>query len=420
VTLFDGKYKLYKSSKKTEKSGAITWINKGAVVTFHGYLWDKDTGYTLKGYFNKKVYPSRDQALIACSNSGRCSGVTKEGPKRYRCNTGTTRIPSSRRTTWIQKTSVVSHQKTLYSVLPGFTLDKLDKTNRGNEKAAAAACVKNPACTGFVKRGGSYYIALGWKVFSDESYVSYVRNDLKLAYVSYSLYLNQYYWKVNSPYIHKTLMKDAYKTLPQALVACVADPRCKGISYVAKKRNFYLATSTDLVIGHGKTFSKGTKAVIGDGYMWTRSGDNMKIHGDYLDSSTYGTLTAALKACSKKPACTGVTRINSHKFRLGKEERVVPKTGYSAYLRGSSSLTYRQRVWTDVIGFTLLKPTSTFKDQRSALFACSKSSTCTGVNKRPDGKYQMATSTELVEKEGASCMVKGGAGYVPQFEYDSK
>ena len=416
----DGKYRLYKHEKMTEKAGSITWLNKGEVEAVHGYLWDEEMGETLTGYFNKKVYTNRNTALKVCSASGKCTGVTKEGPNNYRCNTGTTLKPNSKRTAWIQKTSVVTHQKVLFSVLPSYTLDKVEKTNRGSEKAAAVACIKKPDCTGFVKRGSAYYIALGWTIFSDENSVSYIRNDMKLAFVTYSLYLKEYYWQVKAPYVHKHLKKDAYKTLPQALEACVADPSCKGISFVTKKGNYYLAKSTELKIGHGRTYNKGTKAVIGDGYMWTRSGDNNKIDGDYLDSSTYGTLTAALKACSKKPACTGVTKINNHKFRLGKIERTARRNGYSAYLRGSSSVTYRQRVWTEVIGFNLAKPTTTFKDLKTALFACSKSKTCTGVDKTPEGKFMVATSTELVSRDGGSCWLKGGAGYVPQFSYDSK
>ena len=417
----EGEYKLYKSGKMTEKSGSITWINKGAVEAIHGYLWDEDTGTSLSGYSDDKIYKDRDTALQACSTSNKCSGVTKEGEGVYRCNTGTTHKLDSRRTSWIQKTSVVTHQKTLFSVLPGYTLDKLDKTEQANEAAAAAACIKRADCTGFVKKGGKYNIALGWAVFSDEESISYIRNDLKLAYVSYSLYLNQYYWQVKGPYIHKNLdTTAAYDTLSKALVACVGDPRCRGISYVAKKEHYYLARSTELRIGHGKTYTKGTKAVIGDGYMWTKSGDNTKIYGDYLDSSTYGTLTSALKACSKKPACTGVTRINNHKFRLGKRERTEHRNGYSAYLRGSSTVTYRQIVWTEVVGFVLDKSGAAYKDVKEALFTCSKSATCTGINKTPDGKFHIATGTELVDKEGGSCWMKGGEGYVPQFSYDSE
>ena len=250
VTLTGGEYKLYKSGKMTEKAGSITWINKGEVEAIHGYLWDEDTGTSLSGYSDNTVYKDRDTALKACSTSNTCSGVTKEGQGVYRCNTGTTHKLDATRTSWIQKTSVVTHQKTLFSVLPGYTLDKLDKTVQASEAAAAAACIKKDDCTGFVKKGGKYHIALGWAVFSDEESISYIRNDLKLAYVSYSLYLNQYYWQVKAPYIHKNLDSTAYDTLPKALVACVGDPRCHGISFVVKKGHYYLASFFFLFIGN--------------------------------------------------------------------------------------------------------------------------------------------------------------------------
>ena len=43
----------------------------------------------LKGYSSKTNYKTLAKALAACAASSSCNGVTKEGSKKFRLNTGT-------------------------------------------------------------------------------------------------------------------------------------------------------------------------------------------------------------------------------------------------------------------------------------------------------------------------------------------
>lgn len=419
MTLYKGVYKLYKSSKTTEKAGAVSWINNGQVSIAHNYMWDKQSGYTLSGYYDQKTYTTLDAALKVCAANDLCVGVTKEGDKKYRTNTGSTLSANSARTAYLQRSAVVTHDKHYFSTLSGYTLDSLDKAALGSEKAAAAACIKKATCTGFIKKGGKFYTATGWTVYSDDDAVSYIKNDRQLSYVSFSLYVKKYFWAAKSPYVHKKVGTMGYSSFPQAAEACLKNTKCTGVTYKEKDQKYFLGLSSGYEIGAGKTYTKGSAAVIGDGYLWNKSDSNKKLDGDYLDSSTFATLTAALKACSKKAACTGVTKINSKKYKLGKSETLVSKTGATAYVRGSSVITYRTYVWTKVSGFRLQQEKLNFKTVKEAMFACSKSATCTGVNRGTDGKFRISTSTALEAKDGVACWIKGGSGYTPQFTYDS-
>eukprot|EP00116_Pleurobrachia_bachei_P011888 sb/3472150/ len=153
--------------------------------------------------------------------------------------------------------------------------------------------------------------------------------------MQYSVYLEKYFWSVSAPYVFVNIGKLGYQTSMQAVKGCLKNPKCKGVTYLAKKKKFYTATTTKTKLGSGMVFRKRSKGVVSDGYIWRTTGENTKIDGDYLDGTTHANLEAGLTACSKKSACSGVTQLSSDKFRLGKSTGTATKTKATGYFRGS-------------------------------------------------------------------------------------
>ena len=273
----------------------ITWIKRGEVEVANQYIWDKQTGYSLSGYDSKTSYKTLAKALAACGSSSSCKGVTKEKAGVFRSNTGSELSVKTTRTAYKKGSDIVMHKTTYFSKISGVKLGGMNmKKKYGTENKAALACIKNKKCTGVVKLGKKYYLATSWSMYTADGYTTFMKNDKKLNYISFSTLLHKYYWTVKAPYVHAKKMSASHKTKRLAMEACIANTKCKGVSYIKKTKKWHEATSTDLEIGAGEAYNKGNKGIVEGGYVWNPSAVNKKIEGNYLDGSSHSTLKEAM------------------------------------------------------------------------------------------------------------------------------
>jgi len=421
MTLTGGKYTLYKSSTTTEKYGSVSWIRRGDILASDKYFWDKQAGKTLSGYYDSTKYTTLAKATAACAKATSCKGVTKEGTKKYRTNTGSTYSTNNGRTAWRQEDPFVLHSKYYFTKKTGSKLSSIQtKKSYSTEAKAAAACIKaKKTCSGFVLKSKKYYLTKGWTLYTDSDYTAFVRNHKKMTKVEYSIYYT-YFYKVDGPFIHSKLGKTAYATKKKCLTACNKSTKCKGCSYKESKKKYYTSTTKVFYLGEGndRAYTKRGKAIVKDGYVWSTEDDGHKITGDYLDSTTHTNLAKAMAACAKKTGCTGVTKTATKKYRLGKKDTAEEKTGMKPYFRGSKVVAYRLKIWTLIPGMVLTSQQKTsYKTYKKAMVACTKSSKCTGVN-YVSKKYYTAQGTSLTPSSGNKCWMLG-TDYTPYFTYDS-
>ena len=279
------------------------------------------------------------------------------------------------------------------------------------ESAAARACVKHSRCTGFVQHGGKYYLSeRSWQLYSKDDYISFVLNDEKMNYVSYSTVGKNNYWTVSSPYVHKDLYGGWLGNRDNAYRTCIRDRRCKGVSYIKKHNNWRRARTTKLVVAEGVAYNRRGRVDVDSGYSWLVT-NNAKISGDYLDGSTYDREPKALDACAAKPACTGVTRVSKKRFKLNKKTDIIPSKGQKAYLRGSESVQFNNVAWPKIPGQVLKQRYGgwEYRTYRQAMGLCmQRRGTCTGVNMVGPHRYQLARGNTMIVSEHGAVYIRGG------------
>ena len=96
----------------------------------------------------------------ACTKNSKCNGVTKQGSKVFKLNTGSTAESHKTYTVYIKGgKSVVSNGKA-WSTSSGYSLGGLGATTYTSFTLASAACTKASTCNGVVKKkNGKYVIA---------------------------------------------------------------------------------------------------------------------------------------------------------------------------------------------------------------------------------------------------------------------
>ena len=99
----ENRYSLCTGSTQRPAYKSQVWIKQGGGNEFaHNTVWTTYDNFKLTGYFNSKVYKSKKRALAKCSKAPTCLGVTKEGKKNYRLNTGSTPIKQKGMRAWVQ------------------------------------------------------------------------------------------------------------------------------------------------------------------------------------------------------------------------------------------------------------------------------------------------------------------------------
>ena len=350
-------------------------------------------------------------ALKECASRSSCTAVTQESTHVFRTKTGTKPGSDVRKTSYIKGSEVTMLEKRYFTKETDMLLGSPDTSRSfGSESAAARECVKHRSCTGYVLHGGKYYTTTSWQLYSKQDYISFVLNDEKMNYVSYSTVGQNTYWTVSSPYVHKDLYGGWIGNRRDAFTQCLRDFKCKGVSYIQKHNRWRRAKSTKLVVAEGAAYMRQGQIDVDSGYIWQVTVD-AKISGDYLDGSTYSREPDALDACAAKAACTGVTRITKKKYRLNKETDVITSKGQKSYLKGSESVQFNNVAWPKIPGQILTHRYTNweYKTYRQAMGMCLQHKhTCTGVNKVAPHKYQLGRGNEMRVQDNGAVYIRGG------------
>ena len=381
------------------------------MVISNDYIWDIQSGITFTGLDSNTVYKTRKEALKVCSLSSSCTVVTRESDNVFRTRTGTKPRSDVHKTSYIQGAEIVMHEKRYFTKLSNMKLGEPD-TSRGynSESVAARECVKHKKCSGFVLHGGKYYTTTTWQLYTKEKYTSFVLNDEKMNYVSYSTVGQNEYWYVSSPYVHKDLYGGWISNRRDAFKQCIRDRTCKGVSYIEKQRRWRRAKSTKLVVAEGVAYNRKGKLDVDSGYIW-QVVIGAKISGDFLDGSTYAREPLALDACAAKPACTGVTMVSKRKYRLNKKTDIIAAKGQKAYLKGSGAVQFNNVAWPKIPGQNIKERYGgwEYKTYSQAMGAClQRVSQCSGVNMVAPHKYQLAKGNTMKVSEHGAVFIRGG------------
>ena len=123
-----------------------------------------------------------------------------------------------------------------------------------------------------------------------------------------------------------------FKTLSEALDACIKSKNCNSVNYDGSK--FTRAKSLKLKDGVGSIcYVKGGKFIEANGYMWDHH-PNKKLTGAYNDI-VYKTDKEAYSKCAGSTDCKGVTQHADNKYRLNTGIMPVTAKGKHAYIQGS-------------------------------------------------------------------------------------
>jgi hypothetical protein len=99
----DNRFLLCAGSAQRPKYKSQVWIKQGGGNEYsYKTVWTTYDNFKLTGYFNNKVYKSKKTALAECSKAPTCLGVTKEGRKNFRLNTGSTPFKQRGMKAWVQ------------------------------------------------------------------------------------------------------------------------------------------------------------------------------------------------------------------------------------------------------------------------------------------------------------------------------
>ena len=99
----ENKYMLCTGSTQLPAYKSQVWIRQGGGNEYsHNTVWTTYDNFKLTGYFNNKVYISKKKALAACAQADTCLGVTQEGKRNYRLNTGSTPFKQNGMKAWVQ------------------------------------------------------------------------------------------------------------------------------------------------------------------------------------------------------------------------------------------------------------------------------------------------------------------------------
>ena len=239
------------------KGGAAIEVQE-FTLTYAGYTWTFKRPFTLDGYSDGRVYPTRNAALQACGAQQRCVGVTKETERRFRLNSHSTVYPKKGRSVWIQGGKVATGGGYTWATERGVTLTGyVNSVVYKTLEAAFEACSKAQGCQGVTREGESNYRlnSSGTTKFSKTS-ISYTKSN------SLSI-MNDYYWtRVSGLMYRYNRSNKKYASLDAASEACARDVHCSG----------FTVTGKDYVLGRGTELqSKPESSVYVQGSLHTET-----------------------------------------------------------------------------------------------------------------------------------------------------
>ena len=339
------KYRANSSANGKTKKGMTAYVQGSPYVLYNKYYFTEKDGYTLSGYASTKKYTTKSKAMAACLTSSKCNGVTKEGTKNYRTNTGYTISQYSTRTAYLKGGAKINFQsyKSTYAgyswtfkfphTLKGYADKKVYKTR----KAALTACAANTKCLGVTKeKAKTFRLNSSSSVLKNKDRSVWIKGGkvVKASGVNWS--------KKSKTKLSGYYNKTTYKTLAKALKACSKASGCKGVTKEASEKYRLNSSTTSKTNSASTAYKKGSTLKISNDYYWTKvSGYKYKTN---LEKKNYKTESAALAACaSKASTCSGVSYTGKGKYYLGKGDTKTATTGAKVFVLGSnykSSFTY--------------------------------------------------------------------------------
>ena len=143
-------FQLVTGTTKTAAVGYVAYKKGGTFVASQGYMWDYQSGSTLgTGYYDTVTYTTDAKAFSACAGSTSCKGITYQGAKKYRTNTGSTATTKSGYKAYIQGDPFVLYSKYYWTEADGYTLSGyVDSTVYKTRDLAMTACLTSSKCHG--------------------------------------------------------------------------------------------------------------------------------------------------------------------------------------------------------------------------------------------------------------------------------
>ena len=276
-------------------------------------------GYRLTGYASAKKYKVRDTALDACLAMSKCLGVTKEGIKNYRLNTGSVLSVESSMTAYLAGGELVSFKEYTmtyasysWKYQSPFTLtgSYQDNTTYKTRNSALQACAATDKCLGVTKE-------------SKKNYRLYTSGTTKYS-KSRSVWIqggkivkeSGYNWAAHPKMqLSGYTSTKVYKTRSAALKACAAGAGCKGVTKEGDNNYRLNSGSTLKPSTVAKAYLKSGKLVIANDYYWTKvAGYNFKKH---IPKTKYKKLSKAKAVCTAKVSvCVGISQTKAGAYYL--------------------------------------------------------------------------------------------------------
>ena len=223
-----GKYKIATSSKLSKKTGYTTWEIGSTTLNYGDWTWSSKKGYTLVGYVSKKVYPTKESALMACGKNDKCKGVTQEESNKFMLNTGSVPKIKKGRTCYLQGglksvTRSIAFGGRLWVVSTPYKFSSTKIATAKSRDKALKACLKNKKCVGFTRVTGTYYtLHNSYEKAMEQGAMTYTRRGKIIATAGFLWgYLPGY--KLSGYDSSKK-----YATAEDAFSACTSSSTCKG------------------------------------------------------------------------------------------------------------------------------------------------------------------------------------------------
>lgn len=131
----------------------------------------------------------------------------------------------------------------------------------------------------------------------------------------------------------------------------------------------------------------------------------------YDSSTTYKTLSKALKACSKSDTCKGVTREARSRYRTNNDCSPIKRSGMIAYLKGNKWALHNKIYYSyvDGIKFKTNLSSKTYTSRAKGATACKSKSSCSGMTYNSSTKkYTLGKGYSFEPSANDAVWIRGG------------
>ena len=299
--------------------------------------WTISEGYRLIGYACGRRYHDRNSALNACMAMSRCKGVTEEGHRNFRLNTGSVPtvessmkafVPGGEQVTYKDYDMVYVGYSWEYKSPFTLTGSYQDNTVYKTRDSALSACAATDKCKGVTKEGKNNFrlYTSGTSTYSKNKSV-WVQNGAVVREGGYN-------WSQQS---HFTLSgycsSTVYKTREKALQACGKMKSCRGVTREGDSVFRLMSGSTLKPNSASTSYVKSSSLFISSDYYWTRvRGYRFRHH---LGGLRWRNRETALRECTKRVSTCDGLYTQSGWYYLAKGTDLERNARGEVYILGS-------------------------------------------------------------------------------------